>query len=157
MSGVDSKDPDVPVTFALDWIDDLVPIMERAKRYTSGSVLRPPRETGFFYECTTAGRSSAREPKLSAIEDVAASDGTLQWTARHPDSAAIPSISSASWDVETGLTLDSQSNSGTETLVTLSGGTLGVAYDVTCHMIASNGREYEQTITINVEQQDDQG
>ena len=52
----------------------------------------------------------------------------------------------------TGITLDSSSNTDTDTSVTgwYSSGTNLIDYDVTCHIVSSDGREDDRTITIQV-------
>jgi hypothetical protein len=59
-------------------------------------------------------------------------------------------ISSAVIEVEDGLTKDSQSNTADTVTVWLSGGTLGVTYDVTCRITTNQGRTDERTIGIRV-------
>jgi hypothetical protein len=59
-------------------------------------------------------------------------------------------ISSAEIEVEDGLTKDSQSNTATTATVWLSGGTLGVTYQVTCRVTTNQGRTDERTIGIRV-------
>jgi hypothetical protein len=59
-------------------------------------------------------------------------------------------ISSAVIEVEDGLTKDSQSNTADTATVWLSGGTLGVTYDVTCRITTNQGRTDERTIGIRV-------
>jgi len=64
--------------------------------------------------------------------------------------SASETISSAVIEVESGLTKDSQSNTTTTVTVWLSGGTLGVTYDVTCRITTNQGRTDERTIGIRV-------
>lgn len=53
---------------------------------------------------------------------------------------------------ETGITVDSDSRTDTNTSVTawLSGGTAGVDYEVVCYIETSAGREDERTMVIQV-------
>jgi hypothetical protein len=63
-------------------------------------------------------------------------------------------ISTATVTAESGLTVDSESITDTDTSVTawLSGGTVGNEYDVTCRVTTSAGRTDDRTIVIKVEE-----
>lgn len=62
-------------------------------------------------------------------------------------------IATSTWTAETGITVDSDSNTTTAATVWLSGGTLGESYDVTNHIVTDAGREDDRTITILVREQ----
>jgi hypothetical protein len=57
-------------------------------------------------------------------------------------------IIASSWVAGTGLTVDSNTNSGTYTTVWLSGGTAGSTYLVTNSIETSEGRQDDRTIMI---------
>lgn len=61
-------------------------------------------------------------------------------------------ISSHAIAAVTGITKDSSALTDTNTSVTAwySGGTALVDYDVTCHIVTSDGREDDRTITLKV-------
>jgi len=59
-------------------------------------------------------------------------------------------IVSAVWIIPNGISLDSQAESTIETLAWLSGGTVGISYNITCHITTSAGREDDRTLTIKV-------
>ena len=59
-------------------------------------------------------------------------------------------ISSHTVTVETGLTKDSDSESGGQVTVWLSGGTAGTDYDVSCEIETSAGRTDERTVLVRV-------
>jgi len=61
-------------------------------------------------------------------------------------------ISSETVTVESGLTLDSESITDTNTTVTawLSGGTAGTRYSVACEIVTNLGRTAERTIYVHV-------
>ena len=59
-------------------------------------------------------------------------------------------INTSSWETEEGLLIDADTNDGSRTTVWVSGGTIGVIYDVTNHIITDAGREDERTIRIYV-------
>ena len=59
-------------------------------------------------------------------------------------------IVTSTWTADTGITIDSDSNTTTATTVWLSGGTAGESYGVTNHIVTDDGREDDRTITILV-------
>ena len=154
MSELDPKDPNVTATYTIDWHDELIIEALREHEFDNGQVVQAQRDTGFYYECTTAGRTSAYYPRewpRAAGQTV--SDGSVVWTCRHPSSVTVPLVQSAAWTVPSGLTLDSQSESGTLTNAALSGGVDGVDYEVTCRMTPTVGSIVERTIVVRVRQQ----
>ena len=62
-------------------------------------------------------------------------------------------IASATVTAETGLTVDSDSNTATVVTAWLSGGTVGESYDVTCRVVTADGRTDDRTITLVIRQQ----
>lgn len=152
MTTLEAKDPDRPKTYSIDWRTYLVDEVQRATEYGLGDVVRPHRTTGLYYECTTAGLTSRQWPVWPRTAAETVTDGSVVWTAVHPDGASLTTVSSAVWTVPSGLTLDSQSESDTHTHVTLSGGTDGEDYDVVCTMTPSSGNAVDQTVTIPVRQ-----
>lgn len=151
---LDPKDPNVPATYEIDWIQQLVGEAERSADFEVGEVIRAQRDTGWFYECTTAGRTSAHYPTewpRASAETVR--DGSVVWTCRHPSEPTVPTVDSAAWTVPSGLTLDSQLETRYVTSLTVSGGTDGENYDVLCRMTPTIGNVIEQTITIQVRSQ----
>lgn len=151
---VAEKDPDVAATYELDFEDALVDELARDTVYAVNAVVRPHRANGFYLVCTTAGRTSQHNP----IAYPKASGGTLQdgsatFQAVHPSAATLPSISSATWTVPSGLTLDAQSETGLVASATLSGGSDGTDYDVTCRLVPSVGNPIDKTITVPVRAQ----
>lgn len=59
-------------------------------------------------------------------------------------------ISTATTTADTGITIDSTTNTTTAVTVTLSGGTAGENYDVTVHITTAGGLEDDRTIRIQV-------
>ena len=59
-------------------------------------------------------------------------------------------ISSVSWEVAPGLTIENESNTTTTATVWLSGGTLGESYRVTNRIVTAGGREDDRTFSIRV-------
>jgi hypothetical protein len=77
-----------------EWLQTLVELWRPGGVYASGDLVRPSASSGFFYECTTAGMSAAREPNFARTSGVTTSDGSVVWTARTPAAASEPTISS---------------------------------------------------------------
>lgn len=62
-------------------------------------------------------------------------------------------IASAAFTVESGLTKGAESNTTTTAQVTLSGGTAGETYDVTCRITTNAAQIDDRTIQIAVSEQ----
>lgn len=62
-------------------------------------------------------------------------------------------ISSFEIFAETGITIDSSSNTDTEVTVWISGGTAGTRYLVTCRIVTAGGRTYDKSFYLNIAQQ----
>lgn len=153
MPTLSPKDPDVAKTYAIDWQIQIVQEAHRSKDFIENEFVRPQRSTGFYYECTTAGRTARQWPIWPRAAGETVNDGSLVWTTRHPADASISSVQAAVWTLPAALTLESQTETGSITYVELSGGVDGVDYEVICHMTATDGREMEQTIVIPVRDQ----
>jgi len=61
-------------------------------------------------------------------------------------------IESSEWEADDGITVVSTSNTDTQTEVWLSGGIDGSSYQVTNHIVVSDGREDDRTLLIRVEE-----
>jgi len=59
-------------------------------------------------------------------------------------------IASAIWTVPTGLVLEAQTETDTVSAIWLSGGVLGLKYNVACLMTTTDGRIDERTFTIRI-------
>jgi hypothetical protein len=153
MASLAPKDPNAPATYSIDFHDDVVQEASRDSDFIAAQFVRPQRGTGFYYECTTAGRTSAYYPTWPREAGETVNDGSAVWTARHPTGSSIPTISSVTWTVPSGITKDSQTEVGLVAFITVSGGTDGVDYEVLCRMTPSTGDVVEQTITIPVRAQ----
>ena len=83
-----------------------------------------------------------------ALKDVdAVLDFTIDWSDVFPSG---DDISTSTWSADTGLTVDSDTETATTTTVWLSGGTKGYSYDVTNHVVTAAGREDDRTIAVQV-------
>lgn len=149
-----TKDPDVNETYAIDWQDQLVLSALREFDFVQGQVVKAPRDTGWYYECTTAGKTArnypAQWPRSSGVE---VADGSVIWTCRHPADTEIATVESVDWQIPDGLALVEQIQSGRLAIITVSGGEAGVDYDVVCRMTPSVGNAMERTETVRVRSQ----
>lgn len=80
----------------------------------------------------------------NAIEDY-----SITWT-KHL--AASETIATSTFTVPTGLTKVSESNTTTQSIVQLSGGTLHVEYLVINHVTTNQGRQFDQTVIVRIEE-----
>jgi hypothetical protein len=151
---VRAKDPDVNATYAIDVTERLVDLARRSFDFSLGAVVRAQRDTGWYYECTTAGRTAENYPAVfprAAGETV--QDGSVVWTCQHPSTPTLRSISTVVYTIPTGLTLETQSESGFVAYFTISGGVDGEDYDIVARITPSSGDPFDQTITVPVRSQ----
>lgn len=80
----------------------------------------------------------------NAIEDF-----SINWADHF---AAGETIATSTFAVPAGLTKASESNTTTKGIVQLSGGTLHVEYLVVNHIATNQGREFDQTLIVRIEQ-----
>jgi len=76
-------------------------------------------------------------------------DYSVNWVDWLPEGDA---IATSTWTAETGITIDSDSNTSTAATVWLSGGTEGVRYSVTNHIVTDDGREDDRTLEIIIKE-----
>ena len=87
-------------------------------------------------------------PKIIRKDPDAVLDYAFDWTTNWLESGE--TISSYTVTVTTGITKDSDSQSGGVVTVWISGGTAGNNYNATCHIVTSKSREDDRTMTIVV-------
>jgi hypothetical protein len=148
------KDPNVDTEYEIDYRKLVAQEMRRDRPYSVGAIVKAPRHTGFYYECTTAGETKFNWPDLPRAAGVTVADGSVVWTARLPSSSALPTISSVTWDVEpAGLEVDSERIEGGIVFPTFTGGVAETLYEFTAHLVWSTGQREDVTGTVLVEQQ----
>lgn len=76
-------------------------------------------------------------------------DYAINWTAHL---GAAETITTSTWTVPTGLTGSAQTATTTVTTTWLAGGTAGTEYRVTNHVVTNQGREFERSFTVNVQE-----
>lgn len=59
-------------------------------------------------------------------------------------------ISTSTWTAETGITVDSSSNTTTTATIWLSGGTVNQNYSVVNRIVTAGGRTHEKTLTFKI-------
>jgi hypothetical protein len=79
-------------------------------------------------------------------------DAVLDYTVDWSDWLGTDTISASTFTAESGLTVDSSTNTTTTTTVWLSDGTVGSAYRVVNHITTVAGREEDKTITIKIKE-----
>lgn len=75
-------------------------------------------------------------------------DYQFDWSQWLASDSPIDTISSATITAETGIDIDGQTNTTSSATVTLSGGTLGQTYTITCEITTAAGRTPQRTMKI---------
>lgn len=151
---LDAKDPDEPTEYGIDFHDELVTEALPRTNYALNEVLFFAQDTGFYYVVTTAGRTSRNYPERLPRDSGETVDfGSCVLTCKLPSEVSLASISSAAWDVPSGITNASQRTSGLSAFITLTGGEDGADYDITCTLTPSVGNPIDKTITVQVRSQ----
>ncbi len=76
----------IEIQFITGWFQGPLRVKETA--YALLDTITPSTQTGFVYECTTAGTSAATEPTFGKTVGGTTTDGTVTWTCRK----AVPSM-----------------------------------------------------------------
>ena len=79
-------------------------------------------------------------------------DATLDYQVDWSDWLGGDTISTSSWNVPNGITLDTDTNTTTTATAWLSGGSVNKSYEITNRIVTAGGRTDDRTITINVKQ-----
>lgn len=77
-------------------------------------------------------------------------DAVLDYSIDWSDWLGSDTISTSTWEVDSGITEDSNSNTDTVTTIWLSGGTAGKKYELTNRITTTGGRTDDRTIIIVV-------
>lgn len=160
MNVLAAKDPNADTEYAIDARAAIITAVRRDWPYSEGAVVKHPRHKGYYYEATMAGETSYAWPETLGSswpveEGLTVVDGSVEWTARHPSSTDLPTISSVSWDVDPSgdLSVDSDRIDGGIVYPKLTGGADGMTYEVTAHITWSTGQRDDITVVIPVAQQ----
>jgi hypothetical protein len=77
----------------------------------------------------------------------------IEWDSEGYLAARNTTITSSSWIVPSGLTLNDDTNTTTTTLFELAGGTADANYTITNRVVLANGEQRDRSILIRVRQQ----
>lgn len=144
------KPANVDETFALDWRKFIVQAWRPETDYALGSIMRASVGTGFYYEATVAGISARLMPDLPIVDGETVTDGSLVWTARHPSTPTLDSISTSDWTLDAGISEVSKAINGFLTTITIGGGVEGEQYRATNLITKSNGEDEEDSLIIEI-------
>jgi hypothetical protein len=134
------KDPAETLDYSVDFERHCARIREPNRDYALNVRVRPARPTGLQYVASVAGRSGANEPRWPTTVGGTVVDGSITWTAEVVSaSSLIRTLSGASWTADTGVTVSTQTISGSVASCLLSSGKLGQSYLIRCDGTFSDG------------------
>lgn len=141
------------LTFKFEFVRALETVWKPGNQYAATDYVRPTYANGYEYEASVTGQSGSVEPDwptavVSPADTV--EDGSIVWTMRPFGSNAVDLPASHSVSAETGITVASDSLSGTRVLVQLSGGTVGQWYDVTAEVTTASGEIYTEVLRVTI-------
>jgi hypothetical protein len=148
------KDPDATIICRLHWYQWLRGDDQywKPRAYIDiGDTYTPQHEAqnGRRYRCTVGGRTGATAPTWPTSSTV--TDGGVTWSHIGLEDR----LDTIDFTASTGLTVDSDAKDATETVaeVTLSGGTAGQSYLVTCAITTDGGLDENQRFRVKVREQ----
>lgn len=144
--------------FGINWTRWLARFWEPGTVYAQGTRVRPTVETGFEYECITAGQSGARDPSMHhtrprwpTVVGEELQDGSARWACRAlSNGSLLTTISLSEWEADDGVTLSNQQTQGLITTVWVAGGLSGSSYSVRNRITLANGQKKEGELIIPV-------
>jgi len=148
------KDPDAVAIYRLHWYaflrgDDAY--WAPRSFFELGDTATPSRavQNGKRYRCTKGGQTGSAAPSWPTSAGTV-NDGGVTWTYIGDEDR----LNTVDFSAETGITIDAESKDATETvaLVTLSGGTAGQSYIVTCEVTTDGGLTENQRFRVKVAQ-----
>lgn len=148
------KDPDAVAIYRLHWYaflrgDDAY--WAPRAFFELGDTATPARsaQNGKRYRCTKGGQAGSAAPTWPTSAGTV-NDGGVTWTYIGDEDR----LNTVDFSAETGITIDAESKDATETvaLVTLSGGTAGQSYIVTCEVTTDGGLTENQRFRVKVAQ-----
>lgn len=126
------QDPSETLDYSVDFESHCARYREPNTDYSTSTKVRPVRSTGFQYNASTGGRTGTDEPRWPKTVGGTVVDGSVTWTCEALASSSLQRTVSGTptWTADTGVTVASQSVSGTKGTALLSGGTEGQRYMV---------------------------
>ena len=125
------KDPASKLDYEVDFTDALSRKWGTSdKNRTSGVFIRVSKDNGYDFECTTAGRSGAVEPRWPKTIGATIPDGSAVWTCRAPStSSLVTTVSSVAWvSPDTSVVITNETLSGQIAKAWIAGGADGQDY-----------------------------
>ena len=120
------------------------------RQYLINVFVRPTTANGFEYEATQAGQTAQDEPEWPDVDETV-DDGSVIWTGRAFGLNASDTISTRTVTPDdAAITVDAESTVGTDVLVTLSGGLVGVLYDIAVEIVTTAGDTYTEIIRLTI-------
>jgi hypothetical protein len=145
-----SKGANEVIPYEFEFLSALETVWHPKEIKSATQYVRPTVGNGYEYECTDGGLTGTEEPDWPETIGGTVDDGTVEWTCRDFGSNATDSISTHQATADSGITVDSSSVLGTVVTVTLSGGTLGMTYDVRCRIVTTAGQTYEELLRVTI-------
>lgn len=123
------QDPADVLPYEVDFTAECARVRKPDTDYATSTRVRPAKSNGMQYNASTGGRTGSQEPRWPTTIGATVADGSVTWTAETAGSQSLErTLSSASWNADTGLTVAGQATSGNSASAKLSGGTLGQSY-----------------------------
>lgn len=145
-----SKPAGDAVTYIVGFARALEVTWRPGRQYLANVFVRPTTANGFEAEATTAGQSAQDEPEWPAVGETV-NDGSIVWTGRAFGLVASDTISSRTITPDdVAINVDADSTVGTDVLVTLSGGVIGVLYDIAVEIVTTAGDTYTEIIRLTI-------
>lgn len=144
-------DPDDVTTVKVYWG---APLFQANTVYRQGEICRPTVDNGYYYECTTNGKSAATEP--TTWGQVSQTSGTAKFTAVPYDLFVLPgeSVTSSTWAASNSVTIASATSDTVSTTTDITAIPSGVTdFILTNHIVKSNGEERDKSFKYKVREQ----
>lgn len=142
-------DPDDVTKINLFWgAPDFIPNVA----YLLGDICKPSVDNGYYYQCTTPGRTST-EPTWGNDTTIS---GTAEFTAIPWDLWLLPyeSITNSTWTVSENISLTTPINTDTSTSILINSFSNTISeFDVTNQVTKDNGEKLSRTLKYKTNQQ----
>lgn len=137
------QDASDKLDYAIDFEPHLVRLHEQNTDYLSGARVRPAIGTGYEYECTTGGRTGAKNVRWPTTIAATVTDGSVVWTCRALSTASLKTTVSGTptWNADTGLTVSGATISGQRAIAYITGGVEGQRYLVRVEAVMADTTE----------------
>lgn len=139
----EAVNPSEIVTIAFEWFTLLATFWKPGTEYQVNTYVRPPRATGFAYQCSRAGQSGNVEPKWSRILGETVSDGDTAWLVVDAGANAVQAASAPIVTCDQAVTIGSPLvvdglGANSKVQVAVSNWIDGVTHNVRCQITAGS-------------------